>query len=296
MKPAVGNATPRRPNQPTQLPKTEIPLSSIFGFSVSDNQFQLLQDSQPAVSTSPSQIQDRLIDPRKTRLEKQQVARRADEQGTFRNVSNEGILNTIPLVQDVQGTSTSGRNDQPVAFGIQHKFFPDSLFVSPSDVLDSQSGGNVQNSLQTGAVSDDALYYNDVNEVACTLEPCNKRISQAGQEWSVGRPGNRPIGARDAARNTKMCLGTYATREIVQPHTGHNTRSSKEASLGLPRQEDQHTNQPTASASRRSPVAEDRASPATVALHPQRPPCFCGGVDEDVHVWTSIVNRWLDTV
>ena len=35
-------------------------------------------------------------------------------------------------------------------------------------------------------------------------------------------------------------------------------------------------------------------SPAKVALHPRRPPYFCGGLDEDVHVWTSIVDRWLD--
>ena len=34
----------------------------------------------------------------------------------------------------------------------------------------------------------------------------------------------------------------------------------------------------------------------TVALHPRRPPYFCGGQDEDVHVWTSIVTRWLETV
>ena len=38
----------------------------------------------------------------------------------------------------------------------------------------------------------------------------------------------------------------------------------------------------------------DHASPARVALHPRRPPYFCGGLDEDVHVWTSIVDRWLN--
>ena len=31
-----------------------------------------------------------------------------------------------------------------------------------------------------------------------------------------------------------------------------------------------------------------------VALHPRRPPYFCGGLDDDVHVWASIVDRWLD--
>ena len=123
-------------------------------------------------------------------------------------------------------------------------------------------------------------------------ETCNKRISNAGQEWSAGRPGNRPIGAREAARNSETCLGPYATR-TVQPHTGCNTREDQ-ASSRRPRKEDQDsTSQPAASSSRRSPAAEDRASPATVALHPRRPPYFCGGADEDVHVWTSIVSRWL---
>ena len=71
----------------------------------------------------------------------------------------------------------------------------------------------------------DAMYYNDVNEVACTDETiCNKRISYAGQEWSAGRPGNRPIGASDAARNSETCLGPYATRTVQSPYTGYNTR------------------------------------------------------------------------
>ena len=43
-------------------------------------------------------------------------------------------------------------------------------------------------------------------------------------------------------------------------------------------------------------AAEDRALPAIAALHPRRPPCFSGGLDNDVHVWTSIISRWLDTV
>ena len=79
MKLAVGNKAPKGPNQPTQRPKTEIPSSSVYGFPVSDNQFQLLQDSQPSMSTNQSQSQDRLIDPRRTRLARQQAARRTDE-------------------------------------------------------------------------------------------------------------------------------------------------------------------------------------------------------------------------
>ena len=88
--------------------------------------------------------------------------------------------------------------------------------------------GPVQNLLGTGAIVDDALYYYDVNDVACMDGNCNKRISVAGlersagrpghtptrrilacgetiedscagQDWSAGRPGNRPFGARTAA-------------------------------------------------------------------------------------------------
>ena len=86
-------------------------------------------------------------------------------------------------MRDAQGVLTNGDVDQLVASGIRSQFFPDSLFVSAPDILDSQSGGIVSNLLGTGAAFDDALYSNDVNDVACTLEPCNKRISYAGQEW-----------------------------------------------------------------------------------------------------------------
>ena len=159
-----------------------------------------------------------------------------------------------------------------------------------------QSDGNVQNQLETSAISDDALYVSNVNEVVCTLEQCNKRISCAGPEWSAGRPGNRPIGAREVARNSETCLGPYATRAIVQSHTGHNTCGRRQAS-SRPRPEDQDsTIQPTTRSSRRSPAAEDRASSVTVALHPRRPPYFHGDADNDVHVWTSVVSRWLNTV
>ena len=123
----------------------------------------------------------------------------------------------------------------------------------------------------------------------------NERINVVGQECSAGRPGNRPIGAREVAQNTQTCLGPYDTRDIVQPHTGHNTRVSRRASSRLPCREDQSTSQPQASSSRRQ-SAKDGASPVIVALHPRKPPYFAGGANEDVHVWTSIVSRWLEAV
>ena len=128
------------------------------------------------------------------------------------------------------------------------------------------------------------------------LENVTKGLVSRGQEWSAGRSGNRPIGAREAARNIQTCLGPYAIRDTVQPHMGHNTRGPRQASW-RPRPEDQdNTNQHTISSSGRSPAAKDRASPAMVALHPCRPPYFYRGSGDDVHVWTSIISRWLSTV
>ena len=145
-------------------------------------------------------------------------------------------------------------------------------------------------------MNDDALYYNGLSEVACTNDQCNKRVSNVGQEWLAGRPGNRPIGTREVAQNTQMCLGPYATRDCEKPHTGHNTRGSRQASLHLPRPEDQSTSQLIASSSRRSPATKDCTSLATATVHLHRLPYFCGGANYDVHVWTSIVNRWLRAV
>ena len=165
----------------------------MYGFLVLSNQFQSLQDSEPAVSTSQSQISDRLIDPRKTRLARLQAARGTIEQGTSGNLSNEGIFQTVPPGNDAQGTWSSEDVDQPVASGIRAQFFPDTLSVSPSDILYSQFGGIVQNLLEIGDAVDDALYSMDLNDEACTEnESCNKRISYAGLERSVGQPGHTP--------------------------------------------------------------------------------------------------------
>ena len=147
---------------------------------------------------------------------------------------------------------------EPVASGIHHSFFSHSLSVSAPDILDSQSGGIVQNLLEPGAMSDDALYISDVNDVACMNEPCNKRISYAGPERSAGRPGHtptrrelacekniedscagqdgsagqpgiRPFGASSAACSSSLmaCLGPYGTTARQPHHTGPNTREEK---------------------------------------------------------------------
>ena len=166
-----------------------------------------------------------------------------------------------------------------------------------------------------------------VKDVACTFQFCNKRISDAGPErsagrpghtptrrnlacgktiedscagpdWSAGRPGTMPFGARSAACPSPItaCLGPYGTASQQLHHTGCNTREETPtvASSTTGRVRDQpSTSLPAATSSRRN-AAMDHASPATVVLQPRRPPYFCGGLDEDVHVWTSIVDRWLD--
>ena len=85
-------------------------------------------------------------------------------------------------MRDAQGTFDSGDCVEPVASGICPQFFPNSLSISTPDVLELQSGGIVQNLLEPGAVSDDALYISNVDDVACMDGKCNKRISNAGQE------------------------------------------------------------------------------------------------------------------
>ena len=140
------------------------------------------------------------------------------------------------------------------------------------------------------------MHYSAVNNVDCTDFICNKRISHARQEWSAGRLGNRPIGAMNATRNSETCLGPYATHTTIHPHLmGHNTHDETQASSRRPRGEDYDiTNQPTASTCRKF-AAQDRVPPATTVLHPHTPLYFSRGADDDVHVWTSIVSRWLNT-
>ena len=265
----------------------------MYGFPVLENQFNALQSTEPVVSQSQVQREDGLIDPRSTRLSRLQAAKRAEDQETL---ANGGSFNTVPLLNDEQGIVHTGEIVEPVSSGLQPAFLSHSLSTCPPDILESQSGGNVQNLLEISAMNDDTLYYGDLNEVAYTIETYNKRISTTGQEWSAGRPGNRTIGARTAAHNSEMCLGPYTICSAVQPHTGHNTRGN-EASSRLPRLEEQdNTSQPAASSSKRTTAAEDCVSPATVVLHLRRPPYFTRGENEDVHIWTSIVSRWLEAV
>ena len=262
-------------------------------------------------------------------MARQRAARDMSEQGTLETVTSGGIFESVPPVRDAQGIFDSGDCIEPVASRIRPKFFPDSLSVSSSDILRVQSGDNVPNLLEIGVIVDDALNSIDVNDVACTDQTCNKRISYAepewsagrpghtptrrrlacektiedscaGQDWSAGRPGNRPFGASSAACPSSItaCLGPYGTASRQPHHTGPNTREETytvTSSTERPRHDDS-TSQYDTSSSQIPSAAEDRASPATVVLQSRRPPYFCGGFDEDVYVWTSIVDRWFSAI
>ena len=290
--------------------------SEVFGFPLSTNQFSTLQSELPAVSQRPVQEEEGLVDPRKTRLLRWTTQRTEDKEA-----KTEGAVSaTVQLANNAQEIVDSGTCFQPVAFENSSSFF-NSFSASPSDTFPMQSVGPVHYVLDSGVVGGDSLY----GDLKCNkrisnagpewsagrpghtptrrLLACGKTIedSYAGQDWSAGRPGNRPFGASTAAFLSPQtaCIGPYGTAALQQLNTGSNTREETPVTLTtssparLPRHEEQSTSQPAATSSRRN-AADDRASPATVALHPRRPPYFCGGLDEDVHVWTSIVDRWLD--
>ena len=298
----------------------------MLGFPTVANQFNVLESNQTADFQCPREEEEvGLVDPRTTR-HLRAAASRAEVRGRQAAVQQPV---TVHYSSDAQGIS--GTCVEPVTSESCSSLFVDNSFsASPVDILSLQSAGPVHYTLGTGAIGDDALYTVDVEDVACTLNNCNKRISNAGPERSAGRPGHTPIrrtlaceqniedrcagqdwsagrpdltsfGASSAAcpSSQTACLGPYGAAFGQPHHTGPNTReetySMTSSTRGL-RQGDQHsTSQPEASSSGRH-AAEDRASPAKVVLQPRRPPYFCGGLDEDVHVWTSIVDRWLGTI
>ena len=317
------SVTGKGPQSSSRRPSGGNIASDVFGFPLSTNQFSTLQSNQFAESQRSTENEEGLVDPRSTR-HLRAAAQRTDERGS----KTEGAVSaSVHLANSAQGIDDTGTCFKPVALESSSSFFH-SFSASPSDIL-QQSVGPVHTLLGTGASVDDALYRMGVKDVACTLNICNKRISDAGpersagrpghtpsrrnlacgktiedscagQDWSAGRPGNRPFGARSAACPSPItaCLGPYGTASQQLHHTGCNTREETPtvASSTTGRLRDQpSTSQPAATSSRGN-AAIDHASPATVVLQPRRPPYFCGGLDEDVHVWTSIVNRWLGTI
>ena len=294
----------------------EIPCSEVFGFQVAANRYTVLSESA-VQSSGRVQGYSSLVNPRTTPLQRLQAAQEEAARG---NSTSGGILELFtPSVSDAQENLY---NVEPVASNSAPAFFHSFNSLSVQT-----------NELGTGDFLKDAVYNSDVKDVDCIQLKCNKRISDAGQErsagrpghtptrrdfvcvkhmedscagqeWSAGRPGTGPLGASDPACQSSVpaCVGPYGTAR-TQPHpTGINTRNltstSTTASPGLSQPRDQFNPVQfyTSANSSRGHAVEDRASPAMVALQPRRPPYFCGGIDDDVHVWTAIVDRWLGAI
>ena len=297
-------------------------VGEVFGFPITANQFSTLQASQPAETQCQEQEGEGLVDPRTTR-HLRRAANRADDRGSQTDV---GSSATVPKHRNTQGIFYSGNVVNPVVSGNGSQFFVQNSFSASSpEILTVQIGEPVYYSLGNGVKVDGETLYGDFE--------CNKRISNAGPEWSVGRPGhtptrrifaceklvedsyagqdwsagrlgNRPFGASTAACLSPQtaCIGPYGSALRQQLNTGYNTHEEKSfivstspLTTSLLRHEDQNINQQRATSSRRY-AANDRASPATVVLQPRRPPYFCGGIDDDVHVWMAIVDRWLSAI
>ena len=293
--------------------------SNVFGFPTSVNQFQGLETEPGATSSrSIEQKQEGLIDPRTTRQ------RRWAAQGTEaqRTETEKATVATV-LLENAQGIcTTSGSVVNPVAIQNSSQLFY-SFSAGPSDNFAVSSvGPSVHYLLESGVgvSGGDYSLYSDLN--------CNKRISHAGpersagrpghtptrrifacdeniedscagQDWSAGRPSHRLFGARTAAclpTQAACNSGPYGSASHQSHDPGHNTREEQSFVTTPPR--DRLPRQTTTSSQQTRTsgghAASDRASPAKVALHPRRPPYFCGGLDDDVHVWASIVDRWLD--
>ena len=306
-------------SEPQKTSRRYSEASNVFGFPTSVNQFQGLETEPDATSSrSIEQRQEGLIDPRTTRQ------RRWAEKGTEaqRTETEKATVATVSL-ENAQGICTTSESVvNPVAIQNSSQFI-NSFSAGPSETFAVPSvGPPVHYLLESGigVSGGDSLLYSDPN--------CNKRISYAGPEWSAGRPGHTPtrrilacdehledscagqdwsagrpshrlFGARTAAclpTQAACNSGPYGSASQQTHNSGHNTREEQSFVTTPPR--DRLPRQTTTSSQQTSTsgghAASDRASPAKVALHPRRPPYFCGGLDEDVHVWTSIVDRWLD--
>ena len=157
--------------------------------------------------------------------------------------SKNDTVSEIEIVtrNDEQGILFAGGVEGPMLSRNAPTFFDNSLFVSSTNILSTQSIGNFV--LGTIAPTN-ALYGEDVKDVVCTLLDfwCNKRISDAGLERSAGRLDNKSIGVRSAL---KEWLGPYATRNHSSSHhTDHNTCETRQPLTRIPRDQKPKQNQP----------------------------------------------------
>ena len=153
----------------------------VFGFPVSANQFSTLQSSQPAETQGQEQEDVGLVDPRITR-HLSRAAQRTDNRGSLADVQRSA---TVPTLNNTQGIFDSGNVVNPVVSGEGSQFFVQNSFsASSSEILTLQTDEPVHYLLGNGVSVD--------GETLCNDFKCNKRISNAGPEWSAGRPGHTP--------------------------------------------------------------------------------------------------------
>ena len=153
----------------------------VFGFPIAANQFSTLKASQSAETQCQKQEDVGLVDPRTTQ-HLRIAANRADDRGSQADV---GSSAAVPTHSHTQGILYSGNVVNPVVSGNSSRFFVQNSFsVSSPEILTSQTGEPVYHSLGNGVNVDGETLYGEFN--------CNQRISHAGPEWSVGRPGHTP--------------------------------------------------------------------------------------------------------
>ena len=157
--------------------------SAVYGFPISENQFNILTSEQATASQQTTQSEEGLIDPRTT--QRLRWARQRAE--ALKARSTEALYTTVSL-ETAQGICTNSENViNPVAAIPNSSPFVNSFSADPSVNFAVQAvGSSVHYQLETD-VSDgggDSLLYSDLI--------CNKRISYAGPEWSAGRPGHTP--------------------------------------------------------------------------------------------------------
>ena len=172
-----GPQSTRRRHSGTSVPST------VYGFQLSDNQFQVLNSNQTVTSPrSTEQHNEGLIDPRATRQQRWSTRGTANQE----TKTEEAQLATAQY-RTAQGTSSSGNFVNPVAVDYNSSQFVHSFSAGPSEnVAVSSVGPTVHYMLEPGVrvSGGDSSLYSDLN--------CNKRISCAGPERSAGRPGHTP--------------------------------------------------------------------------------------------------------
>ena len=245
-------------------------VSEVCGFPIAANQFNVLQAHQPAETQCQEHNDVGPVDPR-TNRHLRRAAQRADDRGSLADVQSSA---TVPTYRNTQGILYSGNVLNPIVYGEGSQFFVQNSFsASSSEILTLQTGEPVYYSLGNGVHVEGETLYGDFK--------CNKRISNAGpewsagrpghtptrrefaceklvedsyagQDWSAGRPGNRPFGTSNAACLSPQtaCIVPYGGALRQQLNTGYNTREEKSftvstspLTIGLPRHEDQNINQ-----------------------------------------------------